>query len=141
MRVGDKMSGYTIDDTLQYAQAGGELPRVDVVRWSNGELASLDNRRVLIGRQVANEQGDYGLRATIREFDEPLTAAEVQRFTLNPKSVETLVKRGFTDVNPVPQTWGDAAWLRILNQETRSAGRGFSNSPTGSLLDPKITGR
>jgi hypothetical protein len=135
-------SGYTIDETLDFARAGGELPRVDVVRSSSGELASLDNRRVLVGRQLSEEFNGYGLRATIREFDEALTPAEVERFTLNTKDVSALAKRGFADVNPVPQTWGDAARLRILNQETRSTGRGFSTSnPEGSMIDPKVTGR
>jgi len=136
-------SGYTIDETLDYARAGGQLPRVDVVRGSEGDiLRSIDNRRIFVGRQVAGEYDGYGLRATVREFDEALTSSEARRFALRPEDVNTLTKRGFTNFDPVPQTWGDAYSLRILNQETRSAGRGFStNNPNGTLIDPKITGR
>ena len=91
---------------------------------------------------MAVEYEGYGLRATIREFDELLAPSDVERFALRAEDVSTLRKRGFTDFSPTPQTWGDAYSLRILNQETRSAGRGFSiTNPNGAMMDPKITGR
>ena len=136
-------TGFTIDETLDYARAGGQLPRVDVVRGMDGNiLGSIDNRRIFVGRQVAGEYEGYGLRATVREFDEALSSGDAERFSLSPKDVKTLTKRGFTDFNSVPQTWGDAYSLRILNQETRGVGRGFSvNNPYGSSTDPQITYR
>lgn len=102
---------------------------------------SIDNRRVFIGRQVGDDYHGYTLDTRIRLFDEPLNLAEVERFTLQPLQLKALSKRGFTVDNPVPSTWGQAAQLRVLSQETRTVGRGFSTQyPNGSPNNPLISG-
>lgn len=134
-------SSYTLDETFDFASNGGRLPRIDVVQSESGALMSIDNRRVFIGRQVGDDYQGYTLDTRIRLFDEPLNLAEVERFTLQPLQLKALSKRGFTVDNPVPSTWGQAAQLRVLSQETRTVGRGFSTQyPNGSPNNPLISG-
>jgi len=83
---------------------------VDVVKMGDGGLTSLDNTRVL----AAHEAG-IDVQAVVHLADDLLPSNLVKRFT---------TKKG------VPKTWGDAARLRIQNQNS-----GFRNTyPNGSQV-------
>jgi len=70
---------------------------IDVVRMPDGSLATLDNTRVL-----AAHQAGIDVQATVRAFDDPLTAEMAERFA--------------TAKGGVPSTWGEAITNRIGNQ-------------------------
>jgi hypothetical protein len=108
---------YTYDDMVESMKTDGwKGDPVDVVEMPDGQLTSLDNTRIVAAREAGID-----VKANIRAFDEPLSAAEITRFTKNGK---------------VPSTWGDAVNVRIASQ----SGKFPVNYPYGSDKLPKVTG-
>ena len=114
--------GLTIDELTESLQTNGWLgDPIDVVNMPDGVFTSLDNRRLLAARRAGVD-----VQANIRNFDEALTASEIQRFRVGGQ--------------PIPRTWGDAAQLRIQRQGNFP---GVDSTwperfPNGSIFDPII---
>lgn len=87
----------------------------------DGLLTSVDNSRPA----VLNATGGGQIQVRVRAFDDPLTAAEVDRFTV--------VRGGQVQT---PSTWGEAVDARIWKQGDQF----MSLYPNGSPAVPKITG-
>lgn len=87
-----------VDEIARNMRANGWVgDPIDVVRMPDGSLATLDNTRVL-----AAHQAGIDVQATVRAFDDPLTAEMAERFA--------------TPTGGVPSTWGEAIANRIGNQ-------------------------
>ncbi|EOO73345.1 cytoplasmic protein [Bacillus cereus BAG1O-1] len=82
---------------------------IDVVKMPDGNLTTIDNTRVAAAREVGIE-----VQATIRNYNDPLPANLIDRFT---------TKKG------VPKTWGEALDLRIQKQKASFR----NNNPMGSF--------
>jgi len=97
---------------------------IDVVAMPDGTLASIDNTRVLAARMA-----NIDVQANVRGFDELITDP-VRQFSL-------------TEAGVVPDTWGDAALLRINKPIQNATYPNMSPSwstrfPNGSLYDPEV---
>ncbi|WP_116127012.1 DUF6531 domain-containing protein [Lewinella sp. IMCC34183] len=96
------------DKLLGYAQSmskdGWVGDAIDVVRMADGKLTTVDNTRLL----AASLAGIH-VKANIHDCTAELPEDQVERFTKK---------------NVVPQTWGDAAQLRVQNQN-----KSWKNSP------------
>ena len=93
---------------------------VDAVMMPNGTIASIDNTRVLAARKVGID-----IQANVRGFDEPIVGALRQR---------TLTVNGV-----VPETWGEAAILRINRPLQNQYFPGWSQRfQYGSIYDPIV---
>ncbi|MGM3389632.1 DUF637 domain-containing protein [Stutzerimonas stutzeri] len=117
----DKDGGaFTYSDLVKSMKSDGwKGDPVDVVRMPDGKLTSIDNTRIAAAREAGID-----VKATVRGFDDLLSASEIKRFTIP--------KKGF-----VPKTWGEAITGRI-NKQTG----GFSKENTyGASQPPRITGR
>ena len=117
----DKDGGaFTYSDLVKSMKSDGwKGDPVDVVRMPDGKLTSIDNTRIAAAREAGID-----VKATVRGFDDLLSASEIKRFTIP--------KKGF-----VPKTWGEAITGRI-NKQTG----GFSkDNPYGASQPPRITGR
>ncbi|AQT94344.1 hypothetical protein B1R45_14065 [Pseudomonas azotoformans] len=53
---------------------------VDVVRMPDGKLSSIDNTRIAAAREAGID-----VKATVRGFDDLLSASEIKRFTIPKK--------------------------------------------------------
>ncbi|WP_089359716.1 hypothetical protein [Pseudomonas segetis] len=98
---------------------GGKADPVDVIKMPDGKLTSMDNTRIAAAREAGIE-----VKANVREFSEPLTTAEMQRFAKPEK--------GFN-----PKTWGEAITGRINSQ----SGGFAKGNPYGASDAPRITGK
>jgi len=97
---------------------------IDVVSMPDGTLATIDNTRVLAARMAGID-----VQANVRGFGELIT---------DPVRQASLTERGI-----VPDTWGDAALLRI-NKPIQNATYPNMNPnwstryPYGSIYDPMV---
>lgn len=116
----DRVTGerYTYDDLATSMREGGwRGDPVDVVDMPDRGVTSLDNTRIRAARET-----ETPVQARAHEYDEPLSAAERERFS----------KSG----HPEPSTWGEAAEVRIRSQGSTWA----SAHPQGSNELPRLTG-
>jgi filamentous hemagglutinin len=120
--VSYQKDGYTYDDIVRSMRIDGwkDTPgkELDIVRMQDGRLTSVDNTRVTAAREVG-----INVEGNLRNYNDPLTPAEVERFT----------RRRF----PPPKTWGEAVEVRIKGQ----GGRFARENPLGSYETPRVTGR
>lgn len=70
---------------------------IDVVKFPDGRLVTLDNTRLL-----AASRSGVDVRCVVRKFDEPLPRVMQQRLK--------------TKLDGTPSTWGEAAQFRINKQ-------------------------
>lgn len=97
---------------------------IDVVAMPDGTLASIDNTRVLAARMA-----NIDVKANVRGFDELIN--------------DPVRQASLTGAGNVPETWGDAALLR-LNKPIQNATYPSMNPswstrfPYGSLYDPEV---
>ncbi|WP_275415315.1 VENN motif pre-toxin domain-containing protein, partial [Snodgrassella gandavensis] len=111
---------YTYDDLVTNMKTNGwKGDPVDVIKMPDGKFTSMDNTRIAAAREAGID-----IKANVRNFDDKLLPAEVNRFS-DPR-------KGF-----VPTTWGEAITGRINKQSG-----GFSkNNPYGSSTPPRISGK
>lgn len=89
---------------------------IDVVVMEDGKYTTIDNTRLYAAEQTGND-----VEAYVHNYNDPLTAAEAERFT--------------TTKNGKPSTWGEAIEYRINKQNSS-----YRNSyPNGSeeMPNPK----
>jgi hypothetical protein len=114
----DRQTGesYTYDDLVNSMRTNGwKGDPIDVVRMPDGRLTSMDNTRITAAREAGID-----VRATVRNFDEPLTP-------------QMQTARGWENHS----TWGEAMLARIKIQGTK-----FSTAnPYGTMQSPRVTGR
>ncbi len=88
-------ASYNLDTLVQSMSKDGWTGKpIDVVAMPDGTLASIDNTRVLAARQAG-----ISVEANVRGFDEAIT--------------DPVRQLSLTEKGNVPDTWGDAALLRI----------------------------
>lgn len=111
-----KNESYTYDDLVDSMRTNGwKGDPVDVVKMPDGKLTSVDNTRITAAREAGIE-----VKATIREYDEPLTPAIRDA-------------RGWQNYS----TWGEAISARIKQQ-----GSTFSTAnPYGATQSPRVNGK
>jgi hypothetical protein len=111
---------YTYNDLVTNMKTNGWKGNpVDVIKMPDGKFMSMDNTRIAVARKAGID-----IKANVRNFDDKLSPAEVNRFS-DPR-------KGF-----VPTTWGEAITGRINKQSG-----GFSkNNPYGSNTPPRISGK
>ena len=118
-------ASYNLDTLVKSMSTDGWVGKpIDVVAMPDGTLASIDNTRVLAARRAGID-----VEANVRGFDEAITDP-VRQLSLTEKGV-------------VPDTWGEAARLRINKpiQNTTYPGMnpGWSvRFPYGSIYDPVV---
>lgn len=96
----------------------GKPKELDMVKMKDGKLTSMDNTRVTAAREAGIK-----VQGNLRNYDDPLTPAEVERFTRE-------------DFAP-PKTWGEAIEVRIKSQ----GGKFARENPQGAAQTPRVTGR
>jgi hypothetical protein len=110
-------ASYNLDTLVQSMSKEGWVGKpIDIVAMPDGTLASIDNTRVLAARQAG-----INVEANVRAFDEAIT----------------------DEKGNVPDTWGDAALLRInkpiQNLTYPGMNPGWSvRFPYGSIYDPVV---
>ena len=118
-------ASYDLDSLVASMSKDGWVGKsIDVVAMPDGTLASIDNTRVLAARTA-----NIDVQANVRGFDELITDP-VRQFSL-------------TEAGVVPDTWGDAALLRINKPIQNATYPNMSPSwstrfPYGSLYDPEV---
>lgn len=70
---------------------------LDIVDWGTGLFTSVDNRRLLIAKKIAQYDSTYGIWVKVHSHNQPLKHWEERRFTVN------WLK---------PKTWGEAIKIR-----------------------------
>ncbi|UMY52121.1 hypothetical protein [Pseudomonas azotoformans] len=78
----DKDGGaFTYSDLVKSMKSNGwKGDPVDVVRMPDGKLSSIDNTRIAAAREAGID-----VKATVRGFDDLLSASEIKRFTIPKK--------------------------------------------------------
>ncbi|MGX5109377.1 hemagglutinin repeat-containing protein [Enterobacter cloacae] len=116
----DTKQKYTYDDLVTSMRKDGwKGDPVDVVTMPDGKVTSIDNTRIAAAREAGID-----VKATVRNYNDKLTAAEMLRFS-DPK-------RGLS-----PTTWGEAITGRINKQ----SGSFSKDNPYGANESPRITGK
>ncbi|KAI3490375.1 hypothetical protein L1887_45200 [Cichorium endivia] len=116
----DTKQKYTYDDLVTSMRKDGwKGDPVDVVTMPDGKATSIDNTRIAAAREAGID-----VKATVRNYNDKLTAAEMLRFS-DPK-------RGLS-----PTTWGEAITGRINKQ----SGSFSKDNPYGANESPRITGK
>jgi hypothetical protein len=118
-------ANYSLDSLVESMSTNGWVGKpIDVVSMPDGTLATIDNTRVLAARMSG-----INVEANVRGFGEVIT---------DPIRQASLTERGI-----VPDTWGDAALLRI-NKPIQNATYPNMNPswstryPYGSIYDPVV---
>lgn len=127
----------TIDQAAENIRANGFDPTgaPDVVKYPNGDLVTLDHRRLV----AANRAGIEEVPAHVHLAEEPLPPQETRRFTLDKLSEPITDPRTGKVYQPgaFAKNYGEAALFRSANQRQF----GFSDFPLqGSTEVPKVRG-
>ncbi len=118
-------ASYNLDTLVQSMSKDGWVGKpIDVVAMPDGTLASIDNTRVLAARQAR-----INVEANVRGFDEAIT--------------DPVRQLSLTEKGNVPDTWGDAALLRINKPIQNATYPGMHPGwsvrfPYGSIYDPVV---
>ncbi|QPF74691.1 LysM peptidoglycan-binding domain-containing protein [Roseateles sp. DAIF2] len=118
-------ASYNLDTLVASMSRDGWVGKpIDVVAMPDGTLASIDNTRVLAARRAGIE-----VQANVRAFDEAI--------------ISPIRQASLTEAGIVPETWGDAALLRINKPIQNTTYPYMSPSwskrfPYGSLYDPVV---
>jgi filamentous hemagglutinin len=118
-------ASYNFDTLVSGMSRDGWVGKpIDVVAMPDGTLVSIDNTRLLAARQAGID-----VQANVRGFDELIT--------------DPVRQASLTEAGTVPDTWGDAAILRInkpiQNLTYPNMSPNWSTRfPYGSLYDPVV---
>ncbi len=114
-------ANYNLDSLVTSMKNDGWIGKpVDVVRMPDGTIASIDNTRILAARRAGIEY-----QGNVRGFDEVITDP-VRQLSLRENGV-------------VPNTWGEAAQMRIFKPTQNQTLPGWSQRfPYGSIYDPVV---
>ncbi|MGU7783235.1 LysM peptidoglycan-binding domain-containing protein [Burkholderia sp. PU8-34] len=118
-------ASYNLDTLVKSMSTEGWVGKpIDVVAMPDGTLASIDNTRVLAARRAGID-----VEANVRGFNEAIT--------------DPVRQLSLTEKGTVPDTWGEAARLRINKTIQNATYPGMNPSwsvrfPYGSIYDPVV---